>query len=66
MQLTPQRSNTYSNIDKMLKHEGVEKEDRSIILDGHDFACFNSEPVDFVTFDEKCYNGAKNIKLLCF
>lgn len=42
------------------------KKDRIITLEGHDFACFSSGPVDFVTFDEGCYNGAKNVEILCF
>lgn len=66
MQLSPQRSNDYSQIDAMLESFGVHEEDRKIILDGHDFACFSSQPVDFVTFDDYCFNGAKNIDLLCF
>lgn len=66
MQLTPQRTNIYSNIDSMLKNEGVRDTDRIITLDGHDFACFSRDPIDFVTFDENCCNGAKNIDILCF
>lgn len=66
MQLTPQRTNIYSNIDSMLKNEGVHDTDRIITLDGHDFACFSGDPIDFVTFDENCCNGAKNIDILCF
>lgn len=66
MQLTPQRTRNYSRIDKMLESQGVSDEDRKVTPDGHDFACFSSSPVDFVTFDEDCYNGAKNVKILCF
>jgi hypothetical protein len=64
--LAPQRENDYSVIDAMLESFGVHYEDRSVILDGHDFACFSSQPVDFVTFDEDCFNGAKNVGRLCF
>ena len=66
MQLTPQRTNSYSAIDAMLESEGVHEMDRNITLDGHDFACFSSDPIDFVTFDDDCYNGAKNVEILCF
>lgn len=66
LKLTLERTNNYSKIDEMLKLEGVSKEDRHVTLDGHDFACYNSEPVDFVTFDDDCCNGAKNVEILCF
>lgn len=66
MQLIPQRTKYYSAIDAMLEKEGVHETDRIVILDGHDFACFNSDPIDFVTFDDDCYNGAKNVEILCF
>lgn len=66
MQLTPQRTKKYSKIDKILKTKGVKDADRTVTLDGHDFACKSSNPIDFVTFDDDCYNGAKNIELLCF
>ena len=66
MQLSPQRNNDYSQIDAMLESLGVDEEDRKIILDGHDFACFSTQPVDFVTFDDDCFNGAKNLDFLCF
>lgn len=66
MKLTPQRTNPYFKIDAMLKRNGVHKTDRTITLDGHDFACFSCNPIDFVTFDEDCYNGAKNVEILCF
>ena len=66
MRLTPQRTNNYFYIDKLLKNQGVEDADRTVTLDGHDFACFNSSPVDFVTFDDACFNGASNVEALCF
>lgn len=66
MQLSPQRNEDYPQIDAILESFGVHEEDRKIILDGHDFACFSSQPVDFVTFDDDCFKGAKNIDLLCF
>jgi hypothetical protein len=66
MQLAPQRTKSYSNIDAMLKNHGVKDADRNVILDGHDFACFSSDPVDFVSFDERCYYGARNVEILCF
>lgn len=66
MQLTPQRTNKYLKLDLMLKKEGVKGPDRCVTLDGHDFACKCNVPVDFVTFDEDCCNGARNIELLCF
>lgn len=66
VQLTPQRTNKYRNIDAMLEDKGVEKPDRIVTLDGHDFTCFSNDPIDFVTFDVDCYNGAKNVDLLCF
>ena len=66
MQLTPQRTNHYSAIDTLLESKGVHETDRIVTLDGHDFACFSSDPIDFVTFDEVCYNGAKNVEILCF
>ena len=53
-------------IVNILKSVGVHDSDRNIILDGHDFACFSPEPVDFITFDNGCYFGAKNVELLCF
>ena len=34
MQLTPQRTNSYSRIDAMLEMEGVHENDRIITLDG--------------------------------
>ncbi|MBO4516134.1 hypothetical protein J5751_01550 [bacterium] len=64
--LTPKRINKYSRIDKMLENEGVKPADRTVTLDGHDFACFSNDPVDFITFDLDCFKGAKNIKILCF
>ena len=64
--LTPKRTQNYSHIDKMLENEGVKPADRKVTLDGHDFACFSSDPIDFVTFDYECFKGAKNIKILCF
>lgn len=27
---------------------------------------YQSDPVDFVSFDDECYFGAKNVELLCF
>lgn len=66
MQLIPPRVNKYSKIDLMLKSNGVKDADRTIVLDGHDFACHCNSPVDFVTFDDECYCGAKNVKILCF
>lgn len=66
MQLTPQRTKNYFDIVNILKSVGVHDSDRNIILDGHDFACFSPEPVDFITFDNGCYSGAKNVELLCF
>ena len=66
MNLTPLRTKSYSKIDKLLKNEGVKDADRRVTLDGHDFACFNSDPIDFVTFDEDCFNGANNVGILCF
>lgn len=66
MQLTPQRRKSYSGIDAMLKNRGVQNADRNVILDGHDFACFSSDSIDFVTFDEDCYYGARNVEILCF
>ena len=66
MQLTPPRFNKYSAIDSMLKSEGVKDADRNIVLDGHDFAYNSKFPVDFVTFDNECCNGAKNVKILAF
>lgn len=66
MHITPQRKREYYSIDFRLKSEGVGDEDRTVTLDGHDFACRSSHPVDFVTFDEKCYRGAKNVEKLCF
>lgn len=66
MQLTPQRTKSYSNIDGMLKNQGVKDADRTVILDGHDFACYSNDSVDFVTFDIECYEGARNVELLCF
>lgn len=66
MKLTPQRTKDYSDIVNMLKSVGVHDYDRKVILDGHDFACSSPEPVDFVTFDNDCYSGAKNTELLCF
>ena len=66
VKLTPKRTKKYSTIDRMLKSEGVSRPDRNVTLDGHDFACYSSNPIDFTTFDNDCFNGAKNVKLLCF
>ena len=66
MKLTPQRIRSYDDIDNMLKSEGVKDADRIVTLDGHDFACRSDDPIDFVTFDEDCFNGASNIEILCF
>lgn len=65
IQLTPKRFENYHDFDKILESFGVHHSDREIILDAHDFAC-NHSPVDFVTFDDDCYNGAKNVERLCF
>lgn len=64
--LTPQRIRSYDDIDNMLKSEGVKDADRIVTLDGHDFACRSDDPIDFVTFDECCFNGASNVEILCF
>lgn len=64
--LTPKRTKKYNVIDSMLEVNGVKELDRTVTLDGHDFACFSSDPIDFVTFDVDCYNGAKNVNVLCF
>lgn len=64
--LTPQRAKNYPKIDSMLKSEGVHENDRIVTLDGHNFACKSSNTIDFVTFDNDCFNGAKNVELLCF
>lgn len=66
MQLTPQRTKSYSNIDVVLKNQGVKDADRNVILDEHDFACFSGDSIDFVTFDEDFYRGARNVEILCF
>lgn len=66
MKLTPKRTRKYSNIDRMLKYLGVKDADRTVTLDGHDFACSSSEAIDFVTFDDDCFNGARNVGNLCF
>lgn len=65
IQLTPQRFDNYPDITKLLESLDVHKSDREIILDAHDFAS-RSGPVDFVTFDHDCYEGAKNVELWCF
>ena len=66
MHLTPKRTNDYPDIDILLKNNRVSDEDRIVILDGHDFACFSSDPIDFVTFDNDCFNGANSLEMLCF
>ncbi|MDO5815126.1 MAG: hypothetical protein Q4Q18_05765 [Methanobrevibacter sp.] len=66
IKLTPQRRYDYPNIDAQLRLHGVSDEDRIVTLDGHDFACASVDPIDFVTFDYDCFNGAKNTKMLCF
>ena len=64
--LIPERINDYSKIDLMLKLHGVKDADRAVTLDGHEFASLNRDPIDFVSFDDDCYYGAKNVKLLSF
>lgn len=66
LHLTPQRSKNYPNIDSMLKSQGIHEKDRIVTLDGHDFACRSNNPIDFVTFDNDCFNGTKNVEILCF
>lgn len=66
MQLTPQRTEDYPQIDEALKLDGVHDDDRKVVLDGHDFACNIKIPVDFVSFDDDCFKGASNVKSLCF
>jgi hypothetical protein len=64
--LIPERINDYSKIDLMLELHGVKDADRAVTLDGHEFASLNKDPIDFVSFDDGCYYGAKNVKLLSF
>ena len=66
MKLIPERINDYSKIDLMLKLHGVKDADRAVTIDGHEFAILNDDPIDFVSFDDDCYYGAKNVKLLSF
>ena len=66
MQLTPPRTNKYPQLDRILKKNGVSTEDRHVTLDGHDFACYSTEKIDFITFDIDCYNGASDLTVLCF
>ncbi len=66
LKLISVRTKNYPLIDSKLKSKGVHDEDRMIVLDGHDFACNSLDPIDFITFDVTCYNGAKNVGELCF
>ena len=66
LKLTPQRTKEYNDINLMLKSNGVDGNDRHVVLDGHDFAKYSADPVDFITFDETVYYGAKNVKILSF
>lgn len=52
MNMTPKRTKEYPEINEMLAFEGVSRADRIVTLDGHDFACRNTFPIDFITFDE--------------
>ena len=66
MHSTPIRTKKYSQIDSLLKLNGVSDKDRPVVLDGHDFAWKSSDPIDFITFDNECCNGAKQVKILSF
>ena len=66
MHSTPIITKKYSHMDSLLKLNGVSDEDRPVVLDGHDFAWKSSEPIDFLTFDNECYDGAKQVNVLCF
>ena len=66
LQLTPKRTNDYTNINMLLESQGVTKEDRHVALDAYDFALKSSDPIDFITFDKVLYSGANNSKMTCF
>ena len=59
LKLTSKRHDTYSNLKNKLRKNGVHYPDNEIILDAHDYNLKTSYDLDFVTFDKKCYNGAK-------
>lgn len=57
--LSEKRSEEYCNLKRKLIANGVHTEDAEIILDAHDHNLKTEYDLDFVTFDEDCYNGAR-------
>lgn len=52
------RTEQYSKLYNLLQKNGVHKEDCIIALDAHDFSKTLDDPLDFITFDRICCDGA--------
>lgn len=60
--LTPDRVKRYLALKNKLKSVNVHSPDDDIVLDAHDFNLRDDSPLDFITFDEGCYEGVSKIK----
>ncbi len=59
--LTNNRVEKYIDLKKKLNSLNVHHPDDDIILDAHDFNLKKDFLLDFITFDEDCYNGVSQI-----
>ena len=66
LKLVSKRTKDYHDLGLIIGSKGAGENDVKIALDGHDFACKSTKPVDFVTFDDKLYQGSLKAKNLCF
>ncbi|WP_405289734.1 hypothetical protein [Methanobrevibacter sp.] len=60
--LTDERVKKYINLKKKLNSLKVHPPDDDIALDAHDFNLKKDFPLDFITFDEGCFEGVSKIK----
>lgn len=60
--LTAKRTDKYIYLKKKLASFNVHSPDDDIVLDAHDFNLRNNILLDFITFDQDCYNGTSKIK----
>ena len=60
--LTNKRVDKYLYLKKKLASLNVHHPDDDIALDAHDFNLRNNILLDFITFDEDCYDGVSKIK----
>lgn len=66
MTLINNNNDNYEEIDKKVKSLKIHSSDRKIVLDAHDFNLKNNNPLDFITFDERLFNGIKRVQNFSF